>query len=119
MKLFIVVSLVEIGNGEDTVEYSVGLEMISFVVEKVPDEVSVDSALVLVETVCVYSVVFSIGILGTVEESECNDDDPVELIIVSSVIDSLVDVGMSLFAVALDDEILFVSLPILLLLDSK
>jgi hypothetical protein len=38
---------------------------------------------------------------------------------VSVVIDWLVDVGISLFVVALVDEILFVSLPILLLLDSK
>ncbi len=53
------------------------------------------------------------------EEYECNDDDPVELIMVSVVIDWLVNVGIALFVVALDDEILFVSLPILLLLDSK
>jgi hypothetical protein len=63
--------------------------------------------------------VFSICIVGSVEDSECDDDDPVELIVVSAVIDWLVDVGMSLFVETLDDEILFVSLPILLLLDSK
>jgi hypothetical protein len=68
--------------------------------------------------VCVWSVVVSIGILGTVEEYECNDDEPVELLIVSAVIDWLVDVGISLLIDALDDEILLVSLPILLLLDS-
>jgi hypothetical protein len=34
-------------------EYSVGLEKISFVVEKIFDEVAVDSALVVVEKVCV------------------------------------------------------------------
>ncbi len=119
-KEFVMVSLVEIGDAEDMEEYSVGLDKISFVVEKVFDEVTVDSALVVVEKVCVYSVVVSIGIVGSVEVFECDDDDdPVELIMVSVVIDWLVDVGISLFVVALVDEILFVSLPILLLLDSK
>jgi hypothetical protein len=82
------VSLVEIGDAEDMEEYSVGLDKISFVVEKVFDEVTVDSALVVVEKVCVYSVVVSIGIVGSVEVFECDDDDdPVELIMVSVVID--------------------------------
>jgi hypothetical protein len=67
--------------------------------------------------VCVWSVVVSVGILGTVKEYECNDE-PVELLIVSAVIDWLVDVGISLLIDALDDEILLVSVAILLLLDS-
>jgi hypothetical protein len=52
-KEFIVVSLVEISDGEDMEEYSVGLEKISFIVEKLFDEVAVDSRLVVVEKVCV------------------------------------------------------------------
>jgi hypothetical protein len=52
MKVFIVAPLVETGNGEDIEEYSVGLVKISFVAEKVLDEVAVDSALVVVEKVC-------------------------------------------------------------------
>jgi hypothetical protein len=53
VKLLILVSSVDITNGEDMEEYSVGLEKISFVVEKIFDEVAVDSALVVVEKVCV------------------------------------------------------------------
>ncbi len=53
VKLLILVSSVDISNGEDMEEYSVGLEKISFVVEKIFDEVAVDSALVVVEKVCV------------------------------------------------------------------
>jgi hypothetical protein len=53
MKEFIVASLVEIGDAEDMEEYSLGLGMISFIVEKLFDEVAVDSRLVVVEKVCV------------------------------------------------------------------
>jgi hypothetical protein len=45
-KLLTVVSSVDITNGEDMEEYSVELGRISFVVDKILDEVPVDSVVV-------------------------------------------------------------------------
>jgi hypothetical protein len=83
LRVFIVVPLVDIGKDEDREEYSVELIRFSIAVEMELDKSSVYSEEVV--AVCVFSIVFSVVPVRSVDDGKVNDS--VRVATVSDVID--------------------------------